>query len=63
VECAVHDVHVAGDHDVVIGRVLDIDVPADECEPMIFFRGKLGLGTDEPTIVVPELWGWGDHWG
>jgi len=63
VECAVHAVHVAGDHDVVIGRVLDLDLAAGESEPMIFFRGKLGLGADEPTVAVPELWGWGDHWG
>jgi 3-hydroxy-9,10-secoandrosta-1,3,5(10)-triene-9,17-dione monooxygenase reductase component len=63
VECAVQDVHVAGDHDVVIGRVIGLDVPGHEREPMIFFRGKLGLGADEPPVVMPEPWGWGDHWG
>jgi 3-hydroxy-9,10-secoandrosta-1,3,5(10)-triene-9,17-dione monooxygenase reductase component len=56
-------VHVAGDHDVVIGRVIGLDVPGHEREPMIFFRGKLGLGADEPPVVMPEPWGWGDHWG
>ena len=63
VECAVHEVHVAGDHDVVIGRVLAIDVPAAERRPMIFFRGRFGLGADEPAVAAPDLWGWGDHWG
>jgi 3-hydroxy-9,10-secoandrosta-1,3,5(10)-triene-9,17-dione monooxygenase reductase component len=63
VHCAVHQVHVAGDHDVVIGRVLAIDGPDDDPAPMIFFRGKFGIGTDEPAVPAPQLWGWGDHWG
>ena len=63
VHCAVHQVHVAGDHDVVIGRVLAIDLPDGEAAPMIFFRGAFGIGTAEPAGPVPELWGWGDHWG
>jgi 3-hydroxy-9,10-secoandrosta-1,3,5(10)-triene-9,17-dione monooxygenase reductase component len=61
VECAVQDVHVAGDHDVVIGRVLGVDLPTGAREPLIFFRGTLGPG--EPAVVVPGPWGWGDHWG
>jgi 3-hydroxy-9,10-secoandrosta-1,3,5(10)-triene-9,17-dione monooxygenase reductase component len=60
VHCAVHAVHVTGDHDVVIGRVLAIDPPDDENRPMIFFRGEFGIGT---AVPAPELWGWGDHWG
>jgi flavin reductase (DIM6/NTAB) family NADH-FMN oxidoreductase RutF len=63
VHCYVHDVHVAGDHDVVIGRVIAIDLPAAEYRPMLFFRGGFGLGTGEPTIQAPDLWGWGDRWG
>jgi 3-hydroxy-9,10-secoandrosta-1,3,5(10)-triene-9,17-dione monooxygenase reductase component len=47
---------------VVIGRVLAIDVPDDDDRPMIFFRGRFGIGTDEP-VPAPQLWGWGDHWG
>ncbi len=39
VDCAVHAVHEAGDHYVVIGRVLDL-VEADAAEPLLFFRGK-----------------------
>jgi putative acetyltransferase len=34
-----------------------------EDPPMIFFRGEFGLGTDEPPVPAPDLWGWGDHWG
>lgn len=77
VHCAVHDVHVAGDHDVVIGRVLAIDEPADGVggsdngpeaaeRPMIFYRGRFGIDVDhpdEPTRPTPDQWGWGDHWG
>jgi 3-hydroxy-9,10-secoandrosta-1,3,5(10)-triene-9,17-dione monooxygenase reductase component len=63
VHCAVHAVHVAGDHDVVIGRVLAVDVPDDDYRPMIFFRGTFGIGTGEAAVRAPRLWGWGDHWG
>jgi len=63
VHCTLHAVHAAGDHDVVIGRVLAIDLPDGEDPPMIFFRGEFGLGTDEPPVPAPDLWGWGDHWG
>lgn len=63
VHCEVHDVHVAGDHDVVIGRVLAIDDSAAERPPMVFFRGRFGLGDAEVADPAPALWGWGDHWG
>ncbi|NLV78413.1 MAG: flavin reductase family protein [Rhodococcus sp.] len=36
------DVHVAGDHDVVIGRVLELEC-LDEDRPMVFYRGAFGL--------------------
>ncbi|MEV6162197.1 flavin reductase family protein [Streptomyces sp. NPDC052052] len=61
VHADVYDVHTAGDHDVVVGRVLGLEDVTDR-EPMLFFRG--GFGVESPTdIVVPDLWGWGDHWG
>ncbi|WP_040801723.1 flavin reductase family protein [Nocardia higoensis] len=40
----VHEVYTAGDHDVVIGRVLELETVAEK-PPMIFFRGKFGIGT------------------
>ena len=35
----VDTVHVAGDHDVVIGRVLELETPS-AAGPLLFFRGK-----------------------
>lgn len=60
VHAEVQDVHIAGDHDVVIGRVLQLEVPHED-RPMLFFRGRFGID-DEPAIEAPDLFGWGDHW-
>ncbi|WP_369200412.1 flavin reductase family protein [Streptomyces sp. PU-14G] len=58
-------VHAAGDHDVVIGKVLEVEGEADR-DPMLFFRGRFGLGT-EPAgaqgAAARFPWGWGDRWG
>lgn len=40
VDCAVHTVHEAGDHYVVIGRVLDLVVSSEATEPLLFFTGS-----------------------
>lgn len=61
VHAEVHEVVVAGDHDVVIGRVLGLETPAPE-RPMLFFRGHFGV-EDQHEYTAPDLWGWGDHWG
>ena len=39
VHCTVEQVHVAGDHDVVIGRVLDLE-DGESGRPMLFYRGR-----------------------
>ena len=39
VDCTIHAVHEAGDHFVVIGRVLDL-VAADDADPLLFFQGE-----------------------
>lgn len=39
VDCAIHTVHEAGDHFVVIGRVLDLGL-GDAEEPLLFFEGQ-----------------------
>jgi len=39
VDCQIHTVHEAGDHYIVIGRVLDLDV-GDGHDPLLFFQGK-----------------------
>jgi len=43
VDCAILAVHDAGDHDVVVGRVVDLQVPAGAPEHVLtFFRGGYG---------------------
>ncbi|AHD22622.1 flavin oxidoreductase [Rhodococcus pyridinivorans SB3094] len=42
VHASVEDVHVAGDHDVVIGRVAELECVGDR-SPMVFYRGAFGL--------------------
>jgi 3-hydroxy-9,10-secoandrosta-1,3,5(10)-triene-9,17-dione monooxygenase reductase component len=38
-DCTIHTVHEAGDHYVVIGRVLDLALRGPE-QPLLFYRGK-----------------------
>jgi len=61
VHAEVHAVHEAGDHDVVLGRVLELET-LDGDRPMLFFRGGFGVRSAEERIA-PVRWGWGDHWG
>ena len=63
VHADIRDVHVAGDHDVVIGLVRELETPNDG-RPLIFFRSGFGIDRRE-SRAVPEadLWAWGDHWG
>ena len=39
VDCAIHAVHEAGDHYLVVGRVLELVTSSDE-EPLLFYRGE-----------------------
>ncbi len=39
-DCTIHAVHEAGDHFVVIGRVLDLAVNDLVEDPLLFFKGK-----------------------
>ncbi|MFF1461832.1 flavin reductase family protein [Streptomyces sp. NPDC058330] len=63
----VYGVHVAGDHDVVIGRVLELETETGAGQrPMLFFRGRFGVdGTPAapPAQTGPFTWGTGDLWG
>ena len=61
VHASVEDVHEAGDHDMVIGRVLELEM-RDEGRPLLFFRGQFGIET-QPVLPAPDRWGWGDRWG
>jgi 3-hydroxy-9,10-secoandrosta-1,3,5(10)-triene-9,17-dione monooxygenase reductase component len=43
VDCQIHTVHEAGDHYIVIGRVLDLDMTdpdSDTDQPLLFFEGQ-----------------------
>ena len=43
VDCQIHTVHEAGDHYVVIGRVLDLDLTepdSEKAQPLLFFQGQ-----------------------
>jgi flavin reductase (DIM6/NTAB) family NADH-FMN oxidoreductase RutF len=40
IDCTIHSVHEAGDHYVVMGRVLDLNVEGDQ--PLLFFQGGYG---------------------
>ena len=42
IECDIDQVVPAGDHDIVIGQVLDLDVH-HEGKPLLFFRGGYGV--------------------
>ncbi|GAB3896758.1 flavin reductase family protein [Microbispora bryophytorum] len=60
----VRDVHVAGDHDVIIGHVCELETVDTQQRPMLFFRGRFGVEEDDQAAALgPNLWGWGDHWG
>ncbi|CAN5304379.1 flavin reductase family protein [soil metagenome] len=41
IECTIQDEHRAGDHTIVVGRVLELEAP-DQREPLVFFRGGFG---------------------
>ncbi|MEU6895149.1 flavin reductase family protein [Streptomyces sp. NPDC046557] len=40
--CTTVDVHAGGDHDIVVGEVVELGVPEHGKEPLIFFDGSLG---------------------
>lgn len=61
VHCDIHQVHVAGDHDVVIGRVLELETDSEQ-RPLLFYRGAFGIEhQSEPAWLLD--WAWGDRWG
>jgi 3-hydroxy-9,10-secoandrosta-1,3,5(10)-triene-9,17-dione monooxygenase reductase component len=45
IDCAIQDVHDAGDHVIVVGKVLELGVLSEE-GPLLFYRG--GYGKLEP---------------
>ncbi|MFF3500244.1 flavin reductase [Streptomyces sp. NPDC003247] len=49
VDCDIESVVEAGDHDIVLGRVRDIEVPASPVLPLLFLRG--GYGAPAPLSL------------
>ena len=44
VECALDAEHDAGDHTIVVGRVLGFDILRPDAQPLLYFRGGYGVG-------------------
>lgn len=42
-ECRTHAVHEAGDHSIVVGEVLALDVPSPDADPLVFYEGEYRL--------------------
>jgi 3-hydroxy-9,10-secoandrosta-1,3,5(10)-triene-9,17-dione monooxygenase reductase component len=55
VDCDVETVTPAGDHDMILGRVVDLHVQRDQTEPLVFWRGGLrALSPENRTQPEPE---------
>jgi flavin reductase (DIM6/NTAB) family NADH-FMN oxidoreductase RutF len=61
-ECVVHARADGGDHEIIIGRVVNLEVSRPAAEPLIFYRGKYrALGAESSNAPwSPDLWlyGW-----
>jgi 3-hydroxy-9,10-secoandrosta-1,3,5(10)-triene-9,17-dione monooxygenase reductase component len=62
IECGIEAEHDAGDHLIVVGAVLSLEVREGEIDPLVFFRGRYGsfvsaasTGHDDTstTAIVP----------
>jgi len=49
IECSLYEIHDAGDHEIAIGRVLDLR-PGRPSQPLVYFRGMYRqlLHTEDP---------------
>lgn len=53
-ECRTRSVHTEGDHDIVVGEVLAVDVLAPAAAPMTNLRREFGRFTTDPLPLEPE---------
>ncbi|WP_079032069.1 flavin reductase family protein [Streptomyces specialis] len=51
--CRLVNAFHGGDHTIFVGEVVELGVPRDNQEPLIFFRGFLGALEEEPRGVHP----------
>jgi flavin reductase (DIM6/NTAB) family NADH-FMN oxidoreductase RutF len=42
IDCEMQDEHEAGDHTIVVARVLAMEAAAESSDPLVFFRGAYG---------------------
>lgn len=69
IDCAVETVHDAGDHYIVVGRVLELGEPAAG-PPLLFYRGNYTTTAPDRTMPAPAreslesflTWPCGDDW-
>ena len=54
IECEVDDVHPAGDHDIVLGRVVHVAVEENAGDALLWFRSAFGSAGDPrvPTEIT-----------
>lgn len=52
VECSLEAEHAAGDHTLVVGRVLELRVTGGERAPLLFFRGRYGEFNSLPAESI-----------
>lgn len=57
VHASVHQIVPAGDHDIVVGRVESLE-PVRDANPMLFFRGRLGMPDHIQVPSESSGWGW-----
>jgi flavin reductase (DIM6/NTAB) family NADH-FMN oxidoreductase RutF len=42
IDCEVHAEHDGGDHTIVVGRVVDVEINDLEQQPLLFYRAGFG---------------------
>jgi 3-hydroxy-9,10-secoandrosta-1,3,5(10)-triene-9,17-dione monooxygenase reductase component len=40
--CTTVDIHAGGDHDIIVGEVIELGVPDRSRDPLVFYAGELG---------------------
>lgn len=55
IDCVTDTVHPAGDHDIVVGQVQDLEVESDRL-PLLFFQGGYGSFTPRTLLVADSTY-------
>ena len=54
-DCVLEERLPGGDHEIVIGRVLDVESAAADDEPLLFYRGAFAALPDPPPAAAPVV--------